>query len=220
MKAINKAWAISALALAACLVPCRAFAGVNMVFDIMPGNFLNSSNLTGFNVSKSYYGGWYSYSYTDTVNSGMSWSPTTKIGVGIEMPFAYLDLTGGAGGFVGAFYGPLYFGDAALKFKLGRVVTLGPHLSVVNIRPQWTGISSDSGDVSIEPGTGPMLGVVFNVGKTCSFQASLDYLAMPPLKVTTHHGWVANRNELDFSGLMVQLGVAFRLFRGGDGDYY
>ena len=113
-----------------------------------------------------------------------------------------------------AFSGPMYLGDAALRFKLGRVFTLGPHLSVVNVRPKWNATGySGSENVGIKSGTGAMPGVTLTIGRLFSFMASLDYLAMSPLQVTTSGGWVANRRDIDLSGFMFQLGFAFRFFR-------
>ncbi|MBI5242132.1 MAG: hypothetical protein HY922_00445 [Elusimicrobia bacterium] len=200
----------------------RQFGGegpvsISMLFDVMPNNFLVSPGLDGFSLSTPYCDAWWGISCTDTAASRLSYSPTMKIGIGQNLAAMRLDLSGGVGYIVnGPLHGPLYLGDAALRFKLGRLLSVGPHVSIVRFEPKWAGHYSNENDVKIEKGTGAMPGVVFSVGRTAAFQASVDYLAMKPLKLTTYNGWVANKKKLDFSGLMVQLGIAFRFFRSND----
>ena len=50
-------------------------------------------------------------------------------------------------------------------------------------------------------------------GKTIGFIASADYFIMSPLKVTTTHGWIANRSTIDMSGFLLQAGVVCRFFQ-------
>ncbi|MDX2438993.1 MAG: hypothetical protein QNK40_00420 [Desulfobacterales bacterium] len=180
--------------------PC--FAGANFIFDLKPGSILFSPDIDGFRVSRT--------SGSDTVSGSGSWMPTLKAGMRIDNPALNIDLTGGVGFLVnGAFHSYMYLADLALRFKISKHATIGPHVSVIKFDPKWDGSLSDSSDVNLSEETAFMPGLCFTVGgKTASFSASIDYINTS-FDVTTYNGWVANDNSLDMSGFAIQLGVLF-----------
>ena len=103
----------------------------------------------------------------------------------------------------------MYLADLALRFKISKHATIGPHVSVIKFDPKWDGSLSDGSDVKLSGETSIMPGLCFTVGgKTASFSASIDYIDTS-FDVTTYNGWVANDNSLDMSGFAIQLGVLF-----------
>ena len=180
--------------------PC--FAGANFIFDLKPGSILFSPDIDGFRVSRT--------SGSDTVSGSGSWMPTLKAGMRIDNPALNIDLTGGVGFLVnGAFHSYMYLADLALRFKISKHATIGPHVSVIKFDPKWDGSLSDSSDVNLSEETAFMPGLCFTVGgKTASFSASIDYINTS-FDVTTYNGWVSNYDSLDMAGFAIQLGVLF-----------
>lgn len=191
------------------MMPATSFGGVDFIMDIKPGSFLISPDVDGFKVdrSSSYY------YYSETIEGSGSWMPTIKLGIGIDTPPLYLDLTGGFGHLWNdAFSANMFLGDVAVRFKLGRVITLGPHISVVRFDPTWEGdLYTDSDDVKLSGCTSFMPGLCLTIGgKMLSFSFSLDYLNAS-FDVETHNGWRASEDALDISGFSLNLGVLLRL---------
>ncbi len=184
--------------------PC--FAGADFILDLKPASILFSPDIDAFKVSRT--SGWTYYS--DTISGGGSWMPTLKAGLRIDTSALNIDVTGGVGFLVsGAFHSPMYLADLALRFKISKHATIGPHVSVIKFDPKWDGSLSDSSDVKLSGETSIMPGLCFTVGgKTVSFSASIDYIDTS-FDVTTYNGWVANDNSLDMSGFAIQLGVLF-----------
>ncbi|HBL16480.1 MAG: hypothetical protein A2X36_01185 [Elusimicrobia bacterium GWA2_69_24] len=210
--------AVVVFVLAAVLMPSRAFARINMVFDVMPGNFINSRDVDGFKTTM--YPGTGIFTYSEEASGNLGYIPTMKGGVGIETEDAYLDLTAGFGGFVNsALIGTMALGDAAFYYKAGRKLSFGPHMSYVRVDAKYNGADgwADSDDVHIQGGNGVIYGLNFRLGKTVAFLGSLDYLSVAPLKASTPartggRNTTINTSKIDVSGWMVQLGVAFRFF--------
>jgi hypothetical protein len=184
--------------------PC--FAGADFILELKPASLLFSPDIDGFNVSRT---SGFTY-YSDTISGNGSWMPTLKAGMRIDTSALDIDLTGGYGLLVnGAFHSSMYLGDLALRFKISKHATLGPHVSVIKFNPTWDGSSSDSDDVKLSDETSIMPGLCFTVGgKAASFSVSIDYIDTS-FDVTTHNGWIANDSSLDISGFAIQLGVLF-----------
>ncbi len=184
--------------------PC--FAGASFILDLKPASILFSPDIDGFKVSRS--SGW-TYS-SDTISGSGSWMPTLKAGMRIDTSALNIDVTGGVGFLLnGAFHSSMYLADLALRFKISKHATLGPHVSVIKFDPKWDGSLSDSSDVKLSGETSFMPGLCFTVGgKRVSFSASIDYIDTS-FYVTTYNGWVANDDSLDISGFAIQLGVLF-----------
>ncbi len=184
--------------------PC--FAGVDFILDLKPASMLFSPDADGFMVSRT-SGSIYE---SDTISGSGSWMPTLKAGIRIDTSPLNIDLSGGLGLlYNGAFHSSMYLADLALRFKISKHATIGPHVSVIKFDPTWDGSGSDSSDVKLSEETSVMPGLCFTVGgKTASFSASIDYIDTS-FDVTTHNGWVANDSSIDISGFAIQLGVLF-----------
>ncbi len=180
--------------------PC--FAGADFILELKPASILFSPDADGFKVSRS--------SGSDTISGSGSWIPTLKAGMRIDTSALYIDLTGGVGLLYNdAFHSSMYLGDLALRFKISKHATIGPHVSVIKFDPKWNGSLSDSDDVKLSDETATMPGLCFTIGgKTTSFSASIDYIDAS-FDVTTHNGWIANDDSIDISGFAIQLGVLF-----------
>ena len=184
--------------------PC--FAGADFILDLKPASILFSPDVDGFRVSRT--SGFLHES--DTISGSGSWMPTLKAGIRIDTSALNIDLTGGYGLlYNGAFHSSMYLGDLALRFKISKHATIGPHVSIIKFDPTWDGSGSDSDDVKLSEETSIMPGLCFTVGgKAASFSASIDYIDTS-FDVTTYNGWVANDYSLDISGFAIQLGVLF-----------
>jgi len=180
--------------------PC--FAGANFIFDLKPGSILFSPDIDGFRVSRT--------SGSDTVSGSGSWMPTLKAGMRIDNPALNIDLTGGFGFLVnGAFHSYMYLADLALRFKISKHATVGPHVSVIKFDPKKSRLYGQEINVNLSEETAFMPGLCFTVGgKTASFSASIDYINTS-FDVTTYNGWVSNYDSLDIAGFAIQLGVLF-----------
>ena len=184
------------------MISTLCFAGANFIFDLKPGSILFSPDIDGFRVSRT--------SGSDTVSGSGSWMPTLKAGMRIDNPALNIDLTGGVGFLVnGAFHSYMYLADLALRFKISKHATIGPHVSVIKFDPKWDGSLSDSNDVNLSEEKALFYMLCINVGgKTASFSASIDYINTS-FDVTTYNGWVSNYDSLDMAGFAIQLGVLF-----------
>jgi hypothetical protein len=201
--------------------------GVRIIIDLLPASFLSSPNIDGFKVTRTDRsgGGWYSYTETETqtIDGTGSWIPSLRGGVSFDVGPAYVEPTIGAGYLInGAFTSPMLMGDVACRFKLGDVITLGPHIGLVRFGdPSWNDWSTDDDsdeiddsapdvDIDVSSTTGYMAGVAFTAGgETVAFSCSLDYIAAK-FDVENGRYWTANSDKLDISGWALTLGVAFR----------
>ena len=175
-----------------------SFAGVDFIIDFKPGSIL-------FNTDDFYAE---SSSVKEKIDGYGSLLPNISLGIGFDTSRMYFDLTAG----VGYLWNDIYTAsmisiDAAGRFKLGRFVTLGPHISYVNLKPTWNGISS----VDLEDTNGLIPGICFTVGgKKLAFSVNLDYLLNASFGIETSNGWMTNDDTLDISGFLLQLGTIFR----------
>jgi hypothetical protein len=194
------------IALMVTVMSTSCFAGVDFILDLRPVSVLFSPDLDGFKVSRT--SGFITES--DTIRGSGSWIPNLKTGLRISTSPLNIDLTGGLGFLYNdAFHATMYLGDLALRFKISRHATIGPHVSIIRFNPTWDGSGSDSSDVKLSDETAVMPGLCFTVGgKVASFSASIDYIDTS-FDVTTQNGWVANDTSLDMSGYAIQLGVLF-----------
>jgi len=195
-----KKTAIFSIVLLLGLMPASCFAEVDFILNINPGNWLISTDADDFSVTT----GW----LKEDVEGYSSWMPTMAMGIGFDTTSAYIDIVGGVGyQWNNLFTTTMYMADVAYRFKLNQTVTLGPHISVVFFSdPDWEGIAN----VTLDDTTGWMPGLAITAGsKKVSFSASIDYLDAD-FDVKTSGGWAANKNSLDISGFLLQVGVLFR----------
>ncbi len=197
---------ITCIALGVTIISTPCFAGADFILDLKPASFLFSPDADGFKVSRT---SGFLYE-SDTISGSVSLMPSLKAGIRIDTSALNIDLTAGLGFlYNGAFHSSMYLGDLALRFKISKHATIGPHVSVVEFDPTWDGSGSDSSDVKLSEETSIIPGLCFTIGgKTASFSASIDYIDTS-FDVTTHNGWVANDTSLDISGFAIQLGVLF-----------
>jgi hypothetical protein len=193
------------------LVPVQAWAEVNFILDLQPLSFLLSSDVDGFEVTRSSG----SITYIEKIEGYGSFMPNLKAGISIGAgKVMHLDITGGLGYlWNSAFSVPVFSVDVAPRFKLGTIVTLAPHIGYIKFGDlEWIGENfSDSNDVKFsDGGAGLIYGVSITVGKKVSFVGSIDGISVEEYNVKTYNGWAANQKTLDISGVAVQLGVKFR----------
>ncbi|MBI5016907.1 MAG: hypothetical protein HZB55_15670 [Deltaproteobacteria bacterium] len=199
--------------------PCLA-AGVGFIFDFQPGSILISPDADRFNVSQFTVSGydWESgvvRGYYESEEVGpVSSLPTLRAGLGIDAGVAYVDLTGGVGYLLNAaLRAPVFRADAALRLKLGRIVTLGPHCGLIHVEaPEWLG----QADLEFSDSDGVMGGIDFSVGRTISFLLSIDYVRAK-FDVKVKNEWMIEDNgeertsgTLDMSGVAIQTGIMGR----------
>ncbi|MFW6372543.1 MAG: hypothetical protein ACOC3W_02495 [Thermodesulfobacteriota bacterium] len=181
------------------LFPASGFAQAGLVVGVTPGIFLYSPDADGHEVSDGLK--------TEEIDGYLSNLATLNAGIAWDAKMFYLDLTGGVGYLYNStFTSFVYMGDLALRFKLPtEVMTLGPHVSLLEFQPDWDG----DADVSLADTTGYVAGLAFTVGtKPFSFAASIDYVDAS-FEVESDRLPVTNA-DLDLSGLAVQVGVLFR----------
>lgn len=182
------------------VLPATASAEFGFVASVTPGIFLYSPDADGHQLRDAWR--------TEEIDGYISNLATVNAGVAWEAERFFLDLTGGIGYLYNdSFSGELYMGDLALRFKLpSEVLTLGPHLSLIDCRPDWDG----GVDVSLSGETGVAVGLALTVGtKPFSFAASIDYVDLA-FEVTPGSPPPVANEDLDISGLALQIGALFR----------
>ena len=187
------------LLLAMVMIPAKGYGQVGLVVGVTPGIFFYSPDADGHEVSDGLK--------TEEIDGYLSNLATLNAGIAWDAEMFYLDLTGGGGYLYNStFTSFVYMGDLALRFKLPtEVMTLGPHVSLLEFQPDWDG----DADVSLADTTGYVAGLAFTVGtKPFSFAASIDYVDAA-IEVESDRLPVVNE-DLDMSGLAVQVGVLFR----------
>ena len=180
------------------------------MIDLTPASILISPDIEGFRVSRTSSSRYLTTTYTEEIEGFASLVPMARAGIRFDFKTGAADILAG-GGFLWneAFYAPLVTVESRLRFRVGRVVTLGPHLSYYMIsEPTWDGIA----DVSFSDTSGMDIGVGLYVGRgRVAFNGALSYLFLSPLDVTTGGGWVPSDHEVDLSGVLLRLGVTFAL---------
>ena len=184
--------------LAIILSPAMAAAEANFVLGVTPGIFLYSPDLDGFQVTDN--------KNTDEISGSISNVGTLLAGVGIDTKPMYVDLTAGLGYlYTSTFNSVMYVVDGALRFKLTREITLGPHLSVIKYKPGWDG----DADIDLDDTTGFSGGLGLTIGgKALSLAVGVDYVnadfeVKPP-------GRSIKGDNLDISGMSLNLGILCR----------
>lgn len=181
------------------LIPLPSSAEVNLVVNFMPGIFIYSPDADGFRVSDGLE--------TGEVSGYISNMATLSAGVGFNSPSLIFDMTGGIGYlYNSAFTAKIVTGDFALRFKIRKEeLTAGPHLAFFKYHSDWDG----DADVSLSNDTGIVTGLALTIGsKAFSLSGSLDYIKAS--FSVEGPGISLNKDELDISGLALQLGMIFR----------
>lgn len=181
------------------LIPMSSSAEVNLIVNVTPGIFIYSPDADGFQVSDG--------SVSGEVGGYISNMATLSAGIGFNTPALIFDMTGGVGYlYNSAFTAKILMGDFALRFKIRKEeLTAGPHISFFKYNSDWEG----DADVSLSDDTGILTGLSLTIGsKAFSILASLDYIKAS--FAVEHPGISVNNDELDISGLALQVGMVFR----------
>lgn len=139
---------------------------------------------------------------------GVSTFPNLKVGLGIESPTTYFDVTGGGGIIVNDPFRSFFLGlDTAWQYKYRKNVALGPHLGLLYFTdPEWAG----DAEIDFSKSWGAMLGMQMTLGYDVLFVFSVDYLYTNPFDATPVGDWDISDKELDLSGFALQFGMRGR----------
>jgi hypothetical protein len=178
----------------------NSVAGVDLILDVRPGTLLLGKNTGKFKVS----GDEGEFTVIEECG-GLSTFPNVKGGVGVDTDRWYLDFTGAIGVLItDRFRSPLGNLDVCAQYKYRRNVAFGPHIGLIYFwDPEWAG----SAEMDITKSSGWLGGLQVSLGYDVLFICSVDYLYAEPFDVQTYNGWIANNDEIDFSGLGVQFGI-------------
>lgn len=186
-------------------------SGANFIIDLVPGGFLYSPDMDGFEVHKS-GGGYYE---SQSIEGYGSWMPNIRAGIRINAPAVSFDITGGGGYLLnGAISGPFALADLAANFHVGKKFSIGPHVGILSFGDlDWFDFDADyvsDADIKFSGTSGLMGGLVMNIGgPTAHFYLALDYIKAD-FDVETDSGWIANRDNLDLTGFGLQFGLLLR----------
>lgn len=187
------------MVLFALMIPTKSFALANLILNVTPGFFLYSPDAKGFRASDG--------RRTDEISGYLSNIVSVSAGVGVNTPIFFLDTTAGVGYmWSSSITAPVFLGDVAFRLKiLGNEMTMGPHITFLYFRPEWDGDTK----ITLSDETGVAGGLSLTIGlKAFSVLASLDYLHLD--FKTEPSGISSNRNDLDMSGVVFQVGMLMR----------
>jgi hypothetical protein len=189
---------------------------VNLVLEFYPSGSLISPNFPKMEIAED--GG-----SRDASGLFRYWSSLTSLslGPGLDTSLAYFDLTLGGGALWhhafltdtggidrgGNFISPYLQAQVAARFKIGDSITLGPQVGLAYFfEPYWYG----EGHLELSDSLGITPGVGFTFGrKFASLSTSLGYL-IGSFDVQEKRDILMDEDELDFSGIVLQIGVLFR----------
>ncbi len=174
--------------------------GLHFVLEAL-GSVVISPAVEGFHAS----------SATDTqeVEGIASVMPNGRLGLGIETNAAFIDIMGGGGALVNeALIAPMGEGIVAVRFKLGKLFTVGPEAGVVYFgEPDF---EKDGVEPKFSDSLGWLAGLNFTFGiRAISLSVSFDYLSAE-FDLKRSSGFSTNWRELDFSGPLIQFGIVSR----------
>ena len=180
----------------------------DIIVDVRPASLLVNWNADDFKVKgPTDFKDGQQFEQLEQPNS-VSTVPNLKLGVGIDMGSAYLDLTGGAGMLINdRFRSVMFDADAAYQYKFQKNVLFGPHVGVGYFTaPDWYG----DAEIDFSDSMSTMVGVQLSVGFDILFTFAIDYAYIQPFDATTTEPWVASDDSIDFSGLLFQFGMKGR----------
>jgi hypothetical protein len=201
-------WLTAALVLAAAGSPGRASGTeLDLVLEAYPMTWLLSPDVDDFSIFED-------GRRVGDVDWPLSSLPSVRLGLGADTPLAFLDATAGGGvlvqGSIGdyRFLSPYARLNLAAHFKVGGLFTVGPHVAGLYFaEPEWL----DDGDADFSDTWGWAAGLSLTVGgKPVSLAVCAEYLCG---SFDVDRGSVtspASRNELDFSGAAVTIGILCR----------
>lgn len=179
--------------------PAASVAETHFIIDVRPFSVLSSPALDD----------------NSTLEYGASWTPTLRTGIDVDFDHTVLTVTGGGGylynprsGGGKDFSSSMFLADLALCLKIGRFVTIGPHLGVIHFGdPEY----NESRNMELSSCTGGMVGLCATIGnRRVAFSGSIDYISASG-DITSTDSTPLSDDEYDLSGVAAQLGVLVRL---------
>jgi hypothetical protein len=179
---------------------------VKFVLRADPASFMVSPDVDGFYVRNALA--------LEEVKGTTAWTPSIHAGIGFNLgDLAVLDATVGVGWYYGgeALESSFVTERLSARFKLGKVVTLGAQLGLIQFDDlEWDGDFAKS-NVKFSDSDGYSAGLSFTAGSDrVSFSLSVEYVNLDDFDVTTTGGWTPSSNSLDLSGTLVNMGVLLR----------
>ena len=171
-----------------------------------PVSFMISPDIDGFYVQSS--------GIREEIDGSTAWTPSINAGIGFNAgDSVLLDATLGVGWYYGgeALESSFVTQRLSVRFKLGKVVTLGAQLGLIQFDDlEWNGDYAQS-NVNFSDSDGYLAGLSFTAGsERVSFSLSVEYVSLDDFDVTTTGGWTPSSNSLDLSGALVNMGVLLR----------
>jgi len=181
------------------------FADTKFTIEAKPLSVLISPSLDGFTSTSSSY--WWSTS--ETIDGTNSFFPSLLLGaeIGPKDGNAFGVSFGGGYLYNEVIESPVLEAVVSYRFRKSDSFSIAPHFGLISFTsPEWYGTA----DLALSETTGVLAGVNFAVGSPkVSFSASLDYINAA-FDVTPSSYWRVSSNEMDISGLAIQLGVLFK----------
>ncbi len=166
-------------------------------------------DIQGFEVEDTDGGSWYSdeaSSVEITGNSGIGLAIAP--GAAIDTQFMRINVSAGLGYmFFAAFGTSTVSGELELLFKNGERFLIGPRAAILFYSPSWI-VDGDVSLSSYDPGFQFGLGMYGSFTKL-DVGGSLNYQT-GAFGVKTDNGWVASDDELNISGVALQIGIRFK----------
>ena len=202
MKSWSKCFWLLFLTLTASMVlqgTCRA--ETKFFVKAEPVSFLFSSKIDGFSANDGYI--------IETVNGSGSWLPMVMAGLEVNANPMVYSLAGGAGYLYNqAFNGAAISAEASARYKIGKLVEIGPHAVMLYFAsPSWQGSTNIDLDSSIGFGGGLAFAVKIK-SDTFKITGAIDYIN-GKFDVTCGPGVTASSNKLDYSGVMFKVGAQY-----------
>ena len=175
------------------------FAEMRFIVNANPLAFLISPDADEFSASTTFV--------REEIDGNTSWMPTLLGGVEFDTESVVYAVTAGGGYLYNdAFRTPLVQGDVAVRFKIWNM-EIGPHVGALYfIDPEWEGTAT----LVLDESLGVLGGIsLTTTGEHFRFFVSADYVN-GEFDVTGSGSWVPNKNEIDYSGFLGQVGVIFR----------
>ena len=177
----------------------------NFIMDIMPGAYQGHSNVDGFVNS---IGGTSSYA-SETITGTGSISPSIALGYGLDIPYASLDVTVGAGYLINGAFTATYTQAEVTAYvtTAEKGFMIGPFYRYVDYSdPKWA-----TENLTMKGTTASAYGIsMMTGGKNVKFKLKVVSLNGADIAVEGANGYRASSNIISLDGIGVELGLALR----------
>ncbi len=183
---------------------------VKFVLRADPVSFMISPDVDGFYIQRSGIRD----EIRDEIDGYIALTPSINAGIGFNAgDSVLLDATLGVGWYYGgeALESSFVTQRLSARFKLGKVVTLGAQVGLIQFdNLDWKGDYAGS-NVQFSDSDGYLAGLSFTAGSDrVSFSLSVEYVSLDDFDVTTTGGWTPSSTSLDLSGTLINMGVLLR----------